>query len=146
VEISEMFFNKKSFCARVPGLLLLFLLIQGLEAKTQTSIDSVFNRQVEQAVHQADAKKLAGFFHPQVELILSGYQGIYSKRQAQFMLEAFFKENQPVAVLHESQTANGSSYFVLCELKTRQQTYRFCYLVKEENRQKFIYQFRFEKK
>jgi hypothetical protein len=141
-----MFLNKKSFCAQVCGLLLLLLLMQGPGVSAQAPIDSAFNRQVEQAVHQADAKKLAGFFHPQVELILPGYQGIYSKRQSQFMLEAFFKENQPVAVLHETQSANGSSYYVLCELKTSQQTYRFCYLVKEENTQKFIYQFRFEKK
>ncbi|MGE4288066.1 MAG: DUF4783 domain-containing protein [Salinivirgaceae bacterium] len=141
-----MFLNKKSFCAQVYGLLLLLFLIQDPGLSAQTPADSVFNRQVEQAVHQADAKKLAGFFHPQVELILPGYQGIYSKRQSQFMLEAFFKDNQPVAVLHEAQSVNGNSYFVLCELKTTQQTYRFCYLVKEENTQKLIYQFRFEKK
>lgn len=141
-----MFLNKKSFCARVPGLLLLFLLMQGPEGKAQTPIDSVFNQQVQEAVRLADAKKLVGFFHPQVELILPDNQGIFSNRQSQFLLEAFFKEQVPVAVVHQNQSVNGSSYFVFCELKTSQRTYRFCYLVKEENKQKFIYQFRIEEK
>lgn len=141
-----MFLNKKSFCAQVPGLLLLLLLMQGHEGKAQTPIDSLFNKQVEEAVRLADAKKLASVFHPQVELILPGNQGIYSNRQSQFLLEAFFKEQVPVSVKHQSQSANGSSYFVLCELKTVQRNYRFCYLVKDENSQKLIYQFRIEEK
>jgi hypothetical protein len=141
-----MFSNKKSFCIKVRGVFTLLFMIIGLGVSAQAPIDSVFNRQVEDAVRLADAKKLAGFFYPQVELILPGNQGIYSNRQSQFLLEAFFKEQPPLAVLHENQSANGNSYFVLCELKTRQKNYRFCYLVKKENTQNFIYQFRIEEK
>ena len=50
---------------------------------------------VERAIGQGDAKGVARYFGNEVELSCGGGDGVYSRRQAEFMLRSFFRAHPP---------------------------------------------------
>lgn len=50
---------------------------------------------VERAIGEGDAKGVSRYFGNEVELSCGGGEGVYSKRQAEFMLRSFFRAHPP---------------------------------------------------
>lgn len=139
-----MFSNKKSLFFKVLTICLVSIIGLAPAISAQELSDSVLNSLIKEAALNQDSRALAAYFHPKVDLVLLEKRGIYSKDQAQFVISDFFKNYVPDSFEVVSQRESGTSNFVICKLHTPKNHFRVCYLIKEENNKKTIYQFRIE--
>lgn len=86
------------------------------------------------AFRAGNASEAARFFGGRVELIIGDKNNVYSKAQAQQVLNQFFKDHPPKKfnILHRGSSAMGARY-AIGELTTRQDTYRAYFYLKPTN-------------
>ena len=92
-----------------------------------------------------NAKTLAEFFNQNVELVVLDNDNVYSKAQAQQIVNKFFTNNTPESfnVIHKG-GKEGASY-VIGNLKTQNGSFRVYFLLKTSDGKEFIHQLRIEK-
>jgi hypothetical protein len=100
---------------------------------------------VSAALKKGDATALASYFMPQVELTLSGKDGLVEKTQAQQMLAGFFNENPPQSfnIKHQG-TSKLDDQFRIGELTTAKGIFRVTFFMKKNNNVLQIKQFKIE--
>lgn len=96
-----------------------------------------------------DSKVLSNYFNQNVELVVLENDNVYSKAQAQQIVNNFFKNFKPVAenaftILHDG-GKEGAKY-VIGNLKTNNGNFRIYFLLKKNNGKDYIHQLRIEKK
>lgn len=86
------------------------------------------------AFKSGDAKLLSDFLNTSVEIATPSGEGIYSKTQAERVMQRFFTQNKPVntTVIHKGDSNAGSSFIVL-SFKTEKQNYRITVFLKQIN-------------
>ena len=72
-----------------------------------------------------NAKEIARYFNPSVELSIGSKEDVYSKAQAEQILREFFTKNHPsnAAIIHQINT-NPTMRFAILLLQTRTGSYR----------------------
>lgn len=120
-----------------PTIIVLLLLVQGYGfAAIPTTLTS--------AIKTGNANELAKYFHTNIELVIDGKEGIYSKNQAEQIVQRFFINHIPSSfeVIHEG--GNTSSKYAIGSLKTNNGVFRVYFLIKFVNDKPFIHQLRIE--
>lgn len=97
------------------------------------------------ATQNGDASTLAGYFNDNIELVLPGKSGIYSRNQAEMVVRDFFATTEPqeFRIIHEGNRENAS--FVIGSLTSRNETFRIYFLTKNSDKKTVIHQLRIEK-
>ncbi|MEN8115619.1 MAG: DUF4783 domain-containing protein [Bacteroidota bacterium] len=95
-----------------------------------------------------NAKLLSGYFNQNVELVVLDNDNVYSKAQAQQIVNNFFKSFEPVednafSVIHNG-GKEGAKY-VIGKLKTDKGDFRIYFLLKKNGTKEYIHQLRIEK-
>jgi hypothetical protein len=101
--------------------------------------------QVADAIRTGNAKEISKYFADNVDLKVLDQENIYSKAQAELILQDFFAKH-PVAeftIIHKSLPKNDSQ-FATGSLKTSNGTYRVHYLMKTATGVTTVTQFRIE--
>lgn len=106
---------------------------------------SAVSGDIEDCIKRSDARALSGYFSKRVDLELPGNEGIYSKTQAEVILDSFFGKCKPAEfqVKHHGSSGEGASYTIgkyTCQGKS----YRVYYLLKRTGERYLINQLRFE--
>ena len=98
------------------------------------------------AIKAGNSKVLAKYFNTNVELVILDKEGVYSKIQAEIILRDFFVKNIPSALVkrHEGKSGKEASKYVICTLTTSKGQYRVYFVMKNNNREFTIHQFRIE--
>ena len=98
------------------------------------------------AVKSGSSKELARHFSSRVELKIGSNENIYSKAQAEMILNDFFEKNQPVNfnIKHKGASAKGLPY-IIGDLQTSNGNYRAYFLFKQEGSSLFIQELHFDK-
>jgi hypothetical protein len=95
-----------------------------------------------------NAKILSGYFNQNVELVVLDNDNVYSKAQAQQIVNNFFNNFSPVkdkafTIIHDSGKADAKS--VIGKLKTDKGDFRIYFLLKKSGDKEYIHQLRIEK-
>jgi len=112
---------------------------------SQEIIDTTDFKKIEKAIISGETDLLSQFFNIKVDIILPSQSGIYSKLQAHFIIQEFFKKYPPTSFQIINETQNNGSIFTVGKMHTKNQHFRVCYLTKQTNNKILIYQFRIEK-
>ncbi|NBC83384.1 MAG: DUF4783 domain-containing protein [Bacteroidetes bacterium] len=116
-------------------LLLLFLHIN-IRAAIPGALTSAFKN--------GNSNELANYFHSNIELVINGKEGIYSKNQAEQIVQRFFINHIPSSfeIVHEG--GKESSKYAIGSLKTNNGVFRVYFLIKFVNDKPYIHQLRIE--
>jgi hypothetical protein len=98
------------------------------------------------AISSGNANALAQYFDNTVDITVVDKEAVYSKSQAQVVVQDFFSKN-PVrrfTLIHRGSSAEGSSYGI-GNFESGSQVFRVYYFVKLKNGVYFIQEMRFEK-
>lgn len=98
------------------------------------------------AIKAGNSKVLSKYFNANVELVILDKEGVYSKVQAELILRDFFTKNAPVSLVkrHEGKSGRDASKYVICTLTTAKNQYRVYFVMKSNNGEFTIHQFRIE--
>lgn len=142
-----MFANKKTQAPKLLLFVLLSITILSKPVKAQKTInaDSITCIRISEALNKGNIEALKEVLNRKTDITLPDKSGIYSNRQAYFILKYFFTENPPKSFQIINTSFNNGSNFVVGKMHTTSQHYRVCYLTKEINNKSYIYQIRIEK-
>ena len=90
------------------------------------------------------AEELAKYFNNTIELVILDKEDVYSKVQAQQIIDNFFTEHTPKTFEIINQGGKEESKFAIGKLVTFNGTYRVYFLLKLKNDKPFIHQLRIE--
>jgi len=95
---------------------------------------------------QGNAKEISKYFSPTVNLSILNDNNVYSKVQAEIILESFFKVNSPTGskVIHRLDS-NPNYQHAVIELNTIKGYYRVSYSIRINDNQAQIVEIRIEK-
>lgn len=121
----------------LPILVLLLILPRALQAGPI--------ERVAELIKQGNAAELAKFFASTIDVTMMETSNVYSKTQAELVLDKFFKENKPhtVKVLHKVNSNATYNYAVLI-LTTDKGKFRIAYTLKELDKQMVLIELRIE--
>lgn len=108
-------------------------------AKSQIPEEIILN------LKEGNAKELSGHFNENVELAVLDNDNVYSKAQAQQIVNNFFASNKPdgFSIIHDG-GQEGAKY-VIGNLTTNNGTFRVYFLLKNNEGSDYIHQLRIEK-
>ncbi|HAN78530.1 MAG TPA: hypothetical protein DCQ31_12580 [Bacteroidales bacterium] len=101
-------------------------------------------KSISDAVKTGNSAQLAKHFFDNIEVIISGKENIYSRTQAERILNEFFSKNQPKDFVILHQGGKNASQFAIGRLSTNNGTYRFTMFMKTEGEKQLIHQLRIE--
>jgi len=104
------------------------------------------NEQINKSIAAGNAKELSAHFHEKIELKVIDKENLYSKQQAEKIIEEFFRQF-PATHFNEikNNTAKDTKQFVSGRYLSGKTKFRISYLLKKFNEQFYITQFRIEK-
>lgn len=108
------------------------------------SYEQEIPRDISIAFKVGHAEELARYFNNTIELVILDKEDVYSKVQAQQILDEFFTEHFPKSFEIIHQGGKEESKFAIGKLVTFNGTYRVYFLLKLKNDQPFIHQLRIE--
>ena len=131
----------KTFKRSIP-FLILFILFFSLGS---SSFQQEIPRDITYAFKVGNAEELAEFFNNTIELVILDQEDVYSKVQAQQILDKFFDDHFPKSFEIIHQGGKEESKFAIGKLVTFSGTFRVYFLLKLKNDKPFIHQLRIEK-
>ncbi len=98
------------------------------------------------AIRSGNAREIAKFFNTNVDLTLLTQEEVYSKTQAEQVLQDFLSKNPPrsFVVVHQG-TKVGAKYAIGTYVSNQGVTYRVYFFVKQSGTGEVIQDLRFEK-
>ena len=109
------------------------------------SIGSDFIGEISNEFRQGDSKGISKYFSPTINLSILDDNNVYSKVQAEIILESFFKSNSPTGskIIHRLDS-NPNYQHAVIELNTVKGFYRVSYSIRINNSQPQIVEIRIE--
>lgn len=111
------------------------------------SQESTVIEKIVDAVRLADASRLAEEFNTTVDLLIPENEGMYSNKQAEQIMKAFFKSNpvEKFTMDHQGNSNDGSKYMIGTYKTTGGVSFMVYVLIKKTGNQEQLYELRFEK-
>ena len=101
---------------------------------------------INKAIEQGNARNLARFLGPNIEMFIPGSEGTFSRSQAEIILRDFFVRNAPekLVISHQRSTRDGSLY-VIGNMHTKDGSqFRVYYMIKSVSQNSFLHQLQIE--
>ncbi|MCB2220911.1 MAG: DUF4783 domain-containing protein [Bacteroidetes bacterium] len=101
---------------------------------------------IKTSIKNMNASKLATYFHDRIDLEVGEVDGNYSKRQAEVIMQDFFKK-APVksfTINHNGSSNDGSKYMIGTYISNSGKEYRVYLLMKKSDEKLRISQLQFE--
>lgn len=100
---------------------------------------------IAELIKQGNVHELAKFLADNVDMAVLDNTDVYSKTQAEIILEKFFKENKPLSVKIFHRVSSNSNYnFAVLILNTDKGKYRVSFTLKEVEKEMVIIDLRIE--
>lgn len=132
----------KACTIKRPILVIFSLLLLSFEPDQQL----VVPEEIYSALKAGNSKILAKYFDENIELVILDKEGVYSKTQAELVIRDFLSKNPPMSFtkLFEGKSEKGTSKYVICKLITAKGQFRIYFMMKNNNGELNIHQFRIE--
>ena len=129
---------------RILLLVVILLNVTVLPVQTQAQIPD----EIILSLNSGNAKILSKYFNDNVELVVLDNDNVYSKAQAQQIVNNFFSRFTPIEdnafkIIHHG-GGEGAKY-VIGNLQTKNVTFRVYFLLKQNDGKDYIHQLRIEK-
>lgn len=136
--ISNLFNKKLNF------LLILCLLTLTTYSTNSNLWQDQIPRGIITSIKTGDAKTLANYFKPTIELIVIQTTNIFSKAQAKIILSDFFSRHKPLnfKIIHTGKS--DDSIYAIGTLETEDNVFRVYFLLKTKDQTQYIEQLRIE--
>ena len=95
-------------------------------------------------IKKGDAQTVAIFFNENIEMSIEGDENIYSSRQAEFVLQKFFRAHKPKSFLINHQGYKNNTSYVIANLQTFEGNFKMIFLLKRTEITVKIHQLRIE--
>ncbi len=96
------------------------------------------------AFKTGNSKALAKFFNTNIELVILDNEDVYSKQQAELIVQSFFNKHRPKSFKVISQGGNTKSKYAIANLRTSRGTFRVYFLIKIHKKEPYIHQLTIE--
>lgn len=98
-----------------------------------------------QSLKTGNARVLSGYFNQNVELSVPGNDNVFSRAQAQIIVNEFFSSHSPqnFSVIHQG--GKEGAQYVIGNLGTRKGSFRVYFLLKKNDGKDYIHQLKIEK-
>jgi hypothetical protein len=97
-----------------------------------------------QSLKTGNSKTLSEYFNQNIEMVILENDNVYSKAQAQQIVNKFFSSNPPESFNVMHQGGKGGDQYVIGNLVTSKSTFRVTFLLRKNNGKDFIIQLRIE--
>ncbi len=97
-----------------------------------------------QSLKTGNSKTLSDYFNQNVEMVVLENDNVYSKAQAQQIVNKFFSSNPPENFTIIHQGGKEGAQYVIGNLITSKGTYRVYFLLKKNSGKDYIHQLRIE--
>ena len=98
-----------------------------------------------QSLKSGDSKTLSAYFNQNVEMVVLENDNVYSKAQAQQIVNKFFSSNTPESFNVIHQGGKEGAQYVIGNLVTKNGSFRVYFLLKKNAGKDYIHQLRIEK-
>jgi len=98
-----------------------------------------------QSLKTGNARVLSTYFNQNVELVVPDSDNVYSKAQAQLIVNEFFSNFPPQIFAVKHHSGKEGSQYVIGHLVTKNGAFRVYFLLKKDDGKDFIHQLRIEK-
>lgn len=104
--------------------------------------------EIGKAIRSGNAKSLSVYFAANVDLTILDKEGMYSKQQAELVVQDFFNKHKPngYTLKHKSTQPGGAQYCIGSLTTTGGETFQVYYLLKNIGGAQLIQQFNIEAK
>ncbi len=96
------------------------------------------------AIKSGNSKSLARWFNSNVELVILDKEDIYSRSQAEMICKDFFASHKPLDYKVLFEGGKEGARYSIGNLTTSNGTFRVYFLLKKQDDQSYIHQFRIE--
>uniref|UniRef100_UPI003217F30A DUF4783 domain-containing protein n=1 Tax=uncultured Draconibacterium sp. TaxID=1573823 RepID=UPI003217F30A len=133
---------------QIKRILFLAVLLGSLTSVSAVNAQDKIPNDIVVSLTTGDAKLLSGYFNQNVELVVLDNDNVYSKAQAQQIVNNFFTNFRPLgerafSVIHDGGKADAK--YVIGKLKTEKGDFRIYFLLKKNEGKEYIHQLRIEK-
>lgn len=133
------------FIKKITFLIILFC---GVLTVTGNTLQEKIPNDILVALETGNAKLLAGYFNQNVELVVMDNDNVYSKSQAQQIVNNFFSSFSPLeenafSVIHDGGKTDAK--YVIGKYKSEKGEFRVYFLLKKSSDKEYIHQLRIEK-
>ncbi len=111
----------------------------------QHSAEAQVPEEIKQSFKTGDSKTLSGYFNQNVEMVVLENDNVYSKAQAQQIVNKFFSDNAPEDFNIIHQGGKEGAQYVIGNLTTKGGSFRVYFLLKKNAGKDYIHQLRIEK-
>lgn len=123
-------------------LLLIALFSISIAVQAQNALE--MPKKLETGIKKGDATIVARFFNQNVELSIEGENNIYSCKQAEFVLQKFFRKHKTKSFYIKHQGGKTNTSYIIGNLATTNGNYKLILLLKETNNSIKIHQLRID--
>ena len=103
-------------------------------------------KEIENALSLGNAKMIEGYLNTSIELETPTSKGIYSRGQAQLIIDKFFQKYPPISftITQKGNSSGGSRFAVGNYVSTRERTFRVTLFIKRSGQEFLIQEIKFE--
>ena len=103
-------------------------------------------KEIENALSLGNAKMIEGYLNTSIELETPTSKGIYSRGQAQLIIDKFFQKYPPISftITQKGNSSGGSRFAVGNYVSTRERTFRVTLFIKRSGQDFLIQEIKFE--
>ena len=99
---------------------------------------------LEIGIKKGDAELVSSFFNDYIDLSINNREGLYSKKQAKYILKRFFRLNPPKSLIIEHIGGKMPTTYIISKLETINTVFKLVLLIKNKKGKTIIYQLRIE--
>ncbi len=100
--------------------------------------------QLEIGIQKGEAAIIARYFNDNLEMSITGKDKVYSAKQAEFVLQRFFRSHKPKSFFVSHQGGKTQTSYIIGDLKTHNGNFKLILLLKKHNDAVKIHQLRIE--
>ncbi len=103
-------------------------------------------KEVENAISLGNAKMMVSYLNTSIELETPSSKGIYSRSQAELIIDKFFQKYPPISftIAQKGNSSGGSRFAVGNYVSTRERTFRVTLFIKKSGADYLIQEIKFE--
>lgn len=103
-------------------------------------------KEIENAISLGNAKMMESYLNTSIELETPTSKGIYSRGQAQLIIDKFFQKYPPISftITQKGNSSGGSRFAIGNYVSTRERTFRVTIFVKKSGSDYLIQEIKFE--
>lgn len=115
-------------------------------ALSSAKLPSDIFKEIENALSLGNAKMMESYLNTSIELETPTSKGIYSRGQAQLIIDKFFQKYPPISftITQKGNSSGGARFAVGNYVSTRERTFRVTIFIKKSGSDYLIQEIKFE--